>query len=86
MRMCQCSSLETSPKPVAARTEGCGPRVGVLRQTCSHFLSFLLPFAVLAEDLDASGPVVSLDTTRLMGRPLLVVVHRNSGAIVWDIR
>jgi hypothetical protein len=44
------------------------------------------PYQILGEDLDASGGVVALAITRNNDRPLALIVHRNSGAIVWDIR
>ena len=42
--------------------------------------------AVLGEDLAASGGVVALAVARNGDRPLAVIVHRNSGAVVWDVR
>ena len=44
------------------------------------------PYQILGEDLDASGGVVALAMTKNNDRPLALIVHRNSGAIVWDIR
>ncbi|KAH7619656.1 hypothetical protein Ndes2526B_g06639 [Nannochloris sp. 'desiccata'] len=44
------------------------------------------PYQILGEDLDASGGVVALAMTRNSDRPLALILHRNSGAIVWDIR
>lgn len=44
------------------------------------------PYQILGEDLDASGGVVALAMTKTNDHPLALIVHRNSGAIVWDIR
>lgn len=52
-----------------------------MRVTCC-----ILPVTVLGEDLDASGPVVALAIARNEDRPLALIVHRNSGPLVWDLR
>ena len=45
------------------------------------------PAAVLAQELDAKGGVVALAVAHLRAdRPLLLLVHRCSGAMVWDVR
>lgn len=44
------------------------------------------PYQILGEDLDASGGVIAVAVTRNDDRPLALIVHRNSGAIVWDVR
>lgn len=49
-------------------------------------LNVLHNFAVLAEDLDVSGPVVAVSISRLGDRPLALIVYRSFGPIVWDIR
>jgi len=50
------------------------------------FLFMFAQFAVLGEDLDASGGIVAVAIARNDDRPLALLVHRNSGALVWDIR
>ena len=51
-----------------------------------EFLFVYTRGAVLGEDLDASGGVVALAMARNEDRPLALIVHRNSGPLVWDLR
>ncbi|PSC76739.1 R-Tomsyn-like family [Micractinium conductrix] len=47
----------------------------------------LQPYQVLAQEVDGKGGVVAVSVALLRGdRPLLLLVHRRSGAVVWDIR
>ena len=42
--------------------------------------------AVLGEQVDGRGGVVSVAVAYLRDRPLLLLVHRQSGVLVWDLR
>ena len=44
------------------------------------------PYQILGEEVEGRGGVVAVAVTRNADRPLALIVHRNSGAVVWDIR
>ncbi|KAL4458921.1 hypothetical protein ABPG75_013786 [Micractinium tetrahymenae] len=47
----------------------------------------LQPYQVLGQEVDSQGGVVALAVAHLRpDRPLLLLVHRDSGPLVWDIR
>ncbi|KAL4431642.1 hypothetical protein ABPG77_001484 [Micractinium sp. CCAP 211/92] len=47
----------------------------------------LQPYQVLGQEVDGQGGVVALAVAHLRpDRPLLLLVHRDSGPLVWDIR
>lgn len=41
---------------------------------------------MLGQEVDGRGGVVAVAVAHLRDRPLLLLVHRRSGAIVWDVR
>lgn len=42
---------------------------------------------MLGEEVDAKGGVAAVAVAHLRpDRPLLLLVHRNSGTLVWDVR
>lgn len=44
------------------------------------------PPAVLGQEVDGKSGVVAVAVAHLRDRPLLLLVHRHSGALIWDIR
>ncbi|EFN53326.1 hypothetical protein CHLNCDRAFT_137041 [Chlorella variabilis] len=44
------------------------------------------PYQVLGQEVDGKSGVVAVAVAHLRDRPLLLLVHRHSGALIWDIR
>ncbi|KAK9795881.1 hypothetical protein WJX73_006395 [Symbiochloris irregularis] len=65
---------------------GAGNPRGVLGPVGAATSSAVLPYEVRAEDVQAAGPVLSLDLVSRAGHHRLLVVYGETGTLVWDVR
>eukprot|EP00890_Picochlorum_soloecismus_P000396 jgi/Picsp_1/1357/NSC_04837-R1_transducin wd40 domain-containing protein len=79
---CESGNCKVIHVQIRAGVEPVSPREGGTMES----VLLLQPYQILKDDIEAAGKVVAIETTQNEDRPLALIVHQDSGAVVWDIR